>query len=226
MYHLVSWKEQSSKFLPFFLPSRPPEGNNFFLFFFFKLCFVWTKCNVRYACLSWCFSCGRDEKKITPGWKVLGFFVVIVEARVQKMLLGWRENLVSFYLTTCKWASICLAKRKMISLFRKIVLLPSFKVTKKVFLWIFFWKKNLRQFASADEWIERTCVSQRKKILGWLYSFCSLMQEAFFSLFFLSFCLFCCPKMETVFRVVIFLICFAIQKVPCGVTNFSVSGNG
>ena len=35
-----------------------------------------------------------------------------------------------------------------------------------------------------------------------------------------SFCLFCSPKMEAEFRVVpFFFICFAIQKVPGGVTN-------
>ena len=51
------------------------------------------------------------KKKIIPGWKVLGFFVV-VEARVRKMLLGQRENLVSFYLTTRKWTPICLQKER------------------------------------------------------------------------------------------------------------------
>ena len=129
-------------------------------------------------------------------------FVVVVEARVQKMLLGWKENLVSFYLTTCKWASICLAKRKMISLFRKIVLLAtifflrlwlrkrsilkSFSGTKKVFLWIFFWKKNLRLclLSRRMNWTN-TCVT-RTKILG-----CCILSvlwvRKLFSLFFFFF---------------------------------------
>ena len=146
------------------------------------------------------------------------------------MLLGWRENLVSFYLTTCKWASICVAKRKMISLFRKIVLLAinfflrlwlrkrsilkSFSATKKVLLWIFFWKKNLRLclLSRRMNWTN-TCVTKKEN--SWVVVFFRFFESvSFFSLFFFSFVL------------LFFFICFAIQKVPCGVTNFSVSGNG
>ena len=47
-----------------------------------------------YVGLSWCFSCGRPEKKILPRCKVFGSFFV-VEARVKKCrYLGNDEYIV------------------------------------------------------------------------------------------------------------------------------------
>ena len=109
------------------------------------------------------------------------------------------ENLVSFYLTTFKWASIYLAKRKMIFLFRKIVLLAtnvflrlwlrkrrilkSFSGTKKVFLWILFWKKNLRQclLSRRMNWTN-TCVTKKEN--SWMVVFFWFFESGSFSLSF------------------------------------------
>ena len=150
----------------------------------------------------------------------------------KKCYLGRGENLVSFYLTTCKWASICLAKRKMISLFKKIVLLAtnfflrlwlrkqsilkSFSGTKKVFFMDIFLKEKFCAYVfSADKWIERTRVPQGRKFLGGCI-LSVLWVRKYFSLFFFSSCLFCCPKMETVFRVVIFIFVSQFRRCHAG----------
>ena len=109
------------------------------------------------------------------------FFFFLLRHMLKKMSsFGSRENLVAaFYLTVWKWVSICLVKRKMISLFKKIVLLAtvfplhlwlhkrsiskSFSVTKKFFLMNILLKEK---FAPSQP-LERTRVSQRKKIRGW-----------------------------------------------------------
>ena len=122
------------------------------------------------------------------------------------------------------------AKRKMIYLFRKIVLLAanfflrlwlrkrsilkSFSGTKKVFFMNIFLKEKFAPMSSqpTNELNEHMCHWGEN---SWVVVFFRFFESgSFFSLFFS----FCCPKMETVFRV-IFFICFVIQKVPFGVTN-------
>ena len=128
LYHVVSWKEQISKFLRFFLCQvGQAEGNNFFfsfLFFFFN--YVSYEQNVMFVMLAsvGVFLVDGLKKKIIPGWKVLGVFFVVVEARVRKMLLGQRENLVYFYLTTRKWAPICLQNERWYLFLGRVFYLP------------------------------------------------------------------------------------------------------
>ena len=81
MYHGVSCKEESSKFLlPFYFL--------FFIFFFLAESYNFLK--LHFVSLNWCFSRGRAEKTIIPCWKVFGLFFV----RVQKcQYLGNGENI-------------------------------------------------------------------------------------------------------------------------------------
>ena len=113
------------------------------------------------------------------------------------------------------------AKRK-ISLFRKIVLLAanfflrlwlrkrsflkSFSGTKKVFFMNIFLKEKFAPMSSqpTNELNEHVCHWEEN---SWVVVFFRFFESgSFFSLFFSSFCLFCCPKMETVFRVIFFYL--------------------
>ena len=114
------------------------------------------------------------------------------------------------------------AKRKMISLFRKIVLLAanfflrlwlrkrsilkSFSGTKKVFFMNIFLKEKFAPMSSqpTNELNEYVCHWGEN---SWVVVFFRFFESgSFFSLFFSSFCLFCCPKMETVFRVIFLFV--------------------
>ena len=92
------------------------------------------------------------------------------------------------------------AKRKMISLFRKIVLLAanfflrlwlrkrsilkSFSGTKKVFFYEYFSERKICAYViSADEWIERTRVSLGRKFLGGNILSVLWVRKLFLSLF-------------------------------------------
>ena len=100
---------------------------------------------------------------------------------------------------------------------RKRSILKSFSGTKKVFfLWIFFWKKYLRQclLSRRMHWTN-TCVTKKEN--SWVVVFFRFIESGnFFSPFYFSFCLFCCPKMETVFRVVIFLFVSQFRRCHAG----------
>ena len=117
-------------------------------------------------------------------------------------------------------------RRKMISLFKKIVLLAkknfsffydfvkrsilkSFSITKKIFLNEYFSERTIcANVFAADECLlnEHVCHKEIKFVGGcirWVVNF--FEPGSFFSLFF-SFCLFCCPKMEVKFHDVPFFV--------------------
>ena len=186
--------------------------------------------------MSWCFSCGRAEKKIIPGWKVLGvcFFLLLLRHVFKKCYLGKGRILYLSIWPLVIWAPICLAIRKMISLFRKIVLLAtnfflrlwlrkrsilkSFSATKKFFFMNIFLKEKFAPVFSADEWIERTRVSLGRKFLGGSILLVLWVRKLFFSLFLFFLLVLLSENGDRVSCY--FFICFVIQKVPFGVTNF------
>ena len=121
LYHVVSWKEQISKFLPFFMPSLAKL--RVIIFFLFKLCFVWTKCNVRYACLSWCFSCGRAEKEDNSWLESFRSFFCCCWGNVfEKCYLGKGRILYLSIWLLVNGRPICLQKERWYLFLGRIVL--------------------------------------------------------------------------------------------------------
>ena len=178
------------------------------------------------------------KKKIIPGWLEsftgLFFFLLLLRHVFKKCYLGKGRILYLSIWPLVIWAPICLAIRKMISLFRKIVLLAtnfflrlwllkrnilkSFSGTKKVFFMEYFSERKICAYVfSADEWIERTRVSLGRKFLGGSILSVLWVRKLFLSLFLFFFFVLLSENGDRVSCY--FFICFAIQKVPFGVTN-------
>ena len=175
------------------------------------------------------------KKKIIPGWKVLGVFLLLLRHVFEKCYLGKGRILYLSIWPLVNGANLS-AKRKMISLFRKSVLLAanfflrlwlrkrsilkSFSGTKKGFFYEYFSERKICGYAfSADEWIERTRVSLGRKFLGGSILSVLWVRKPFLCLFlfFLLVLLF-----ENGDRVsCYFFICFVIEKVPFGSPMYS-----
>ena len=191
--------------------------------------------NIMFVMLTWVGVFLVDLlKKIIPHWEVLGsFFVVVVETRVPKNVGIWvmRILLLVLYLTACRIRLTLQigvnmsGKQKMISLFKKIVLLAKknflfliwlhktkyFKVVlhqKKIFYEYFSKRKICTNVFAADEWLlnEHVCHNERKFEGGCILSVL-WVRKLFLPLFFFSFV---CPVVRKwgggEFRVVPFFL--------------------
>ena len=91
-FFCTTWSVEKSSLVSFFLflwQVGQAEGNNFFLFFFF-LNFVSYEPNVMFVMLAWVgvFLVDGLKKKIIPGWKVLGVFLLMLRHVFEKCYLG------------------------------------------------------------------------------------------------------------------------------------------